>query len=76
MEGDRWVPRSVCKRWSHAALADSILTALRALARNGRFPTFAETEPRDSGVLSGTGRANGGWRDDHSRGWRRDSYSI
>lgn len=52
MEGDRWVPRSVCKRWSHAALADSILTALRALARNGRFPTFAETEPRDSGVLS------------------------
>lgn len=52
MEGDRWVPRSVCKRWSHAALADSILTALRALARNGHFPTFAETEPQDSGVLS------------------------
>lgn len=82
MEGEGWLPRSVCKRWSQAGLVYSILMALCALAGNVHFLSFAETEPRNIGVLSESVLLRG--QDEQTeaggmitaRGWRRDSYSI
>lgn len=52
MEGEGWGPRVCASGRSHAGLVYSILMAWRALARNVHFLSFAETEPRNIGVLS------------------------